>query len=190
MNSFVGLCLLALLVVSESAGRDAAQVPVAAAPAKGSKAPDFTLAALDGTQVKLSTELARGPVVLIVGRGYPGYQCPFCTRQFGELRARAQDIEAHGARVLWVYPGPAQDLTTRATAFISGTDVPPNFRLLLDADYRFTLAYGLRWNAPSETAYPASFVIDRSGVVRFVHVSREHGGRTPVTDILAALSTL
>jgi len=75
-------------------------------------------------------------------------------------------------------------------AFISGKDVPSNFRLLLDPDYLFTLAYGLRWEAPSETAYPASFVIDRSGVVRFAHVSREHGGRTPVTDILAALSAL
>jgi hypothetical protein len=32
----------------------------------------------------LSTELAHGPVVLVMLRGWPGYQCPFCTRQFGD----------------------------------------------------------------------------------------------------------
>jgi thioredoxin-dependent peroxiredoxin len=48
----------------------------------------------------------------------------------------------------------------------------------------------LRWDAPQETSYPATFVIDRAGIVRFANVSRSHDGRTPVADVLSALEAL
>jgi hypothetical protein len=44
----------------------------AAPPKVGDKAPDFTLAQIDGRKLTLSTELGAGPVVLIVGRGWVG----------------------------------------------------------------------------------------------------------------------
>ena len=150
---------------------------------------DFSLEALDRSTVRLSTELKSGPIVLVLLRGWPGYQCPFCTRQFADFRAHAQDFDAAGARVLWVYPGPSEGLTGHAGDF-SGRDVPAGFRILVDPGYVFTTAYGLRWDAPSETAYPSTFVIDRSGMVRFAQVSREHGGRTPSAAVLTALASL
>ena len=183
----VGRIVAALAMAALAA---AGTAMAAATPAVGAKAPDFTLAGADGTQVTLSTELQRGPVVLIVGRGWPGYQCPFCTRQFAELRSRAQEIEAAGARVLWIYPGPSDYLVAHAKDFTAGTAVPANFRVLIDPGYVFTDAYGLRWDAPNETAYPATLVIDRTAIVRFAQVSRAHGGRTPVADVLAALAAL
>jgi peroxiredoxin Q/BCP len=155
-------------------------------PAVGDTARDFTLADVNNVQVALSAELARGPVVLIALRGWPGYHCPFCVRQFGEFLGRARDLEAAGARVLWVYPA-ASRTDIHADGFIANKDVPPFFRLLLDPGYSFTNLYGLRWDAPQETSYPATFVIDRQGVVRFAHVSRSHGGRTAVDDVLSAL---
>ena len=82
------------------------------------------------------------------------------------------------------------DLVAHAKDFVAGKDMPAGFRVLTDPGYVFTVAYGLRWDAPSETAYPATFVIDRSGIVRFAQVSRAHGGRTPVADVLNALSVL
>jgi alkyl hydroperoxide reductase subunit AhpC len=51
----------------------------------------------------------------------------------------------------------------------------------------FTNAYGLRWDAPQETAYPATFVIDRDGIVRFAQISSGHDGRALATDVLKAL---
>ena len=168
----------------------AALIAAAATPEVGAKAPDFTLVGADGGEVRLSTEIQRGPVILIMGRGWPGYQCPFCTRQFAEFRSHRTELEAAGARVLWVYPGPAADLASHASDFVAGKDVPANFRILIDPGYVFTVAYGLRWDAPSETAYPATFVIDRSGIVRFAQVSRTHGGRTAVADVLKALAAL
>ena len=164
--------------------------PTAGIPKVGDQAADFALTDAHGTAVKLSGELARGPVVLIVGRGWPGYQCPFCTRQFAEFRSHAQELAAAGARVLWIYPGPAEALATHAEDFVAGAETPANFRVLIDPGYTFTNAYALRWDAPKETAYPATFVIDRQGVVRFAQVSREHGGRTPVAEVLSVLATL
>ncbi len=159
-------------------------------PAVGQKAADFALADLNGSTVKLSDQTARGPVVLVVLRGWPGYQCPFCTRQFGEYLAHASDFEATGAQVVFVYPGSADGLKEHAQAFTADRPLPASFRILLDPDYAFTQAYGLRWDAPKETAYPSTFVLDRRGTVTFARTSRAHGDRVPVADVLAALAPM
>ena len=158
------------------------------APKVGMKAPEFALKDAAGTPASLSQERTLGAVVLIVGRGWPGYQCPFCTRQFAEFRSHAKELQAAGARVLWVYPGPEDELAKHAADFTGTEPLPSNFRVLVDPGYTFTKAYGLRWDAPKETAYPATFVIDRAGTIRFANVSLEHGGRTPVADVLKALA--
>ncbi len=156
----------------------------------GDKAPDFTLAALDGRQVTLSTELTHGPVVLVMLRGWPGYQCPFCTRQFGDFLSHAQDVAAQGARVIFVYPGPADQVNKRAEEFTANKEMPSIFRFLVDPTYVFTRAYGLRWDAPNETSYPSTFVIDRTSTVRFAQISKAHDGRALATDVLQALAAL
>jgi peroxiredoxin len=158
-------------------------------PAVGDQAPDFTLPSIDGTPVTLSNEVARGPVVLVLLRGWPGYHCPYCVRQFGEFLGRRDDLERTGARVVWIYPA-ASKADIHIDGFIGDKNVPAFFRLLVDPGFRFTDQYGLRWNAPNETSYPTTFVIDQAGIVRFVHTSRSHGGRTPVADVLAALARL
>ena len=45
-------------------------------PGVGDKAPAFSLQSLGGETVKLSALTEQGPVVLLVLRGFPGYQCP------------------------------------------------------------------------------------------------------------------
>ena len=157
-------------------------------PKVGDHARDFTLQSLDGATVRLSEEVARGPLVLVVLRGWPGYQCPFCTRQFGDYLANATKFEKSGARVLFVYPGPGDGLKAHAEAFTSSTAIPAAFRILLDPDYTFTQAYGLRWDAPKETAYPSTFVLDRNGTVTFAQTSRAHGDRVPTDVVLKALA--
>jgi len=175
---------LSILLLLGSAPQSA-QMP--AAPAVGEKARDFSLTSLQGTTVRLSDEVTRGPVVLVVLRGWPGYDCPFCTRQFGDYLKHADELEQSGARVLFVYPGPADGLKTHAEAFIKSRALPRHFTVLLDPDYTFTNAYGLRWEAKAETAYPSTFVIDTAGTVKFANISKEHGGRVPVADVLKAL---
>lgn len=159
-------------------------------PAVGAAAPDFTLEAVGGGEVSLKGQLDQGPVVLVVLRGYPGYQCPLCTRQVAELRAVAARLAEAGARVVMVYPGASRGLQARAKEFLSGTTLPPNFTLVTDPEYTFTTAYHLRWDAPQETAYPSTFVIDREGVVRYAKVSRTHGDRAPAREVVEAVQAL
>ena len=152
------------------------------------KSHEFELSALDGKPVKLSKLTEIGPVVLVVLRGYPGYQCPICTRQFGEFLSKADGFKTAGAKVVFVYPGPSESLKQRAEEFVKGKDYPDHFQILLDPDYKFTTAYGLRWDAKGETAYPSTFVIDDKRKVRFATVSHSHGGRAKAEEVLKVLT--
>jgi peroxiredoxin len=167
----------------------AAVIPAASAatPQVGGKAPDFTLATVDGTKIRLSDVTSKGPVVLVVLRGYPGYQCPYCNRQAQDFIKNWQGFADAGAHVVMIYPGPPQDLGGKANEFLADKKFPNNFDLLLDPGYTFTNLYGLRWDSPQETAYPSTFLIDRQGVVFFSKIVKEHAGRTTAAEILDAL---
>lgn len=167
----------------------AAALPLVAAvpPLVGEKAPDFALSTPDGKSVRLSELVSKGPVVLVVLRGYPGYQCPYCNRQVQDFIQKSQGFADAGAHVVLVYPGPPQDLGARAKEFLVDKKLPANFDLLLDPGYTFTNLYGLRWNAAQETAYPSTFLVDRQGAVFFSKIVKEHGGRTTAAEVLEAL---
>jgi peroxiredoxin len=158
-------------------------------PATGQMAPDFHLTSLSGQEVQLSSVTQKSDVVLVVLRGYPGYQCPVCNRQVQDYVHNAQGFAEAGVRVLLVYPGPASELPERAREFASDKKLPAHFDLLLDPDYRFTMAYDLRWNAKGETAYPSTFLIDTKGQVYFTKISKSHGGRTTAAEVLEAIRT-
>ena len=164
-------------------------VSAAETPQVGAAAPDFSLKTMDAKPVTLSGETARLPVVLVVLRGWPGYQCPLCTRQVHEFVAQAGAFSGK-ARVIMVYPGPAADLQAHAEQFLQDKQWPKDFIFLTDPDYAFVNRYGLRWEAPGETAYPSTFVIDTKGVVQFLKVSKSHGGRATSAEALAALAKL
>lgn len=158
-------------------------------PAVGDPAPGFELKSLAGDAIKLEALTKDSPVVLIVLRGYPGYQCPVCSKQVGRFLAAASKLKDAGAQVVMVYPGPSAELTDRAREFKKDWTLPTHFHLLLDPDYKFTNAWRLRWDEPMETAYPSTFVIGTDGKVRFAKVSQTHGGRASVEEVLSALET-
>ncbi len=176
------LCSLFAVIAAPSFAAEEAHPP-----AVGEQARPLTLPRIGGEAVELAPLLEEGPVVLVVLRGWPGYQCPICTRQVGDLLANAEKFAAAKATVLLVYPGPAEDLDAHAREFIKGMKFPANFRFLTDPGYLFTNAYGLRWDAPRETAYPSSFVFAQGGKATFVKVSKTHGGRTSAAELLEAL---
>lgn len=163
---------------------------LALGPAIGTQAPDFTLKNLKGAAVRLADETAKGPVVLVVLRGFPGYQCPLCSRQVKELVDHASAFSTAKARVVMVYPGPADIVKSKGSEFAADKNLPAHFELLLDPDYVFTNLYGLRWDAPKETAYPSTFVLDKTGKVVYAKVSTTHGGRAPAKEILSALAAI
>jgi thioredoxin-dependent peroxiredoxin len=159
-------------------------------PAVGDMAHEFELKGFGGKAVKLSQFTKKGPVVVLVLRGYPGYQCPICNRQVGQFIASAKKFQAANATVVMIYPGPSDQLKKRAEEFITGKTLPDNFHLLIDPDYGFTNSWQLRWDAPRETAYPSTFVIDTNQKIRFAKISMTHGDRAKVDDVITALSNL
>jgi peroxiredoxin len=130
--------------------------------------------------------------VLVVLRGFPGYQCPICSRQVADLRSSAEEFVKLNAKVVLVYPGPgpAADLKKKAEEFLAGSELPKPFLYMVDPEYSFTDLYELRWNAPAETSFPSTFVLDTKRVVHFRKISETHGDRAPTREVLAALAKL
>lgn len=176
-----------LLAACSIVGAMAGVLLAADPPKVGERAPDFQLQMLTGRSVRLSDLTSEGKVVLIVLRGWPGYQCPICTAQVHDYVRSAPGFAEAKARVVMVYPGPAENLKAHASEFLQDKQWPKEFIYLIDPDYTMVNAYGLRWDAPRETAYPSTFILDRGGTVRFAKVSRSHGDRTKASDILLQL---
>ncbi|WP_319591446.1 peroxiredoxin family protein [uncultured Draconibacterium sp.] len=156
----------------------------------GDKIIDFNAQLIDGSEVALNKLYEESPLVLIVLRGWPEYQCPVCTRQVGEFVGEAEQFKKYGAKVLMIYPGPSEVLQEKAEEFTEDFTFPEGFYFALDPNYSMVNKYGLRWDAPKETAYPSTFVIDTAGKVIFSKVSSSHGGRADVEEVVAALKEL
>jgi len=172
----------------------AAEQPAAAEPPTvGEAAPTVTLISTTGDQVDLSETFAGGKTLLVVLRGYPGTHCPACSAQTADLISNAEKFADAGVAVVIVYPGQQNGLEGYAKEFLTDviaeakeTELPGGVTLLLDPDYELVNAYGLRWMAPNETAYPATFVIAKGGEITFAEVSNTHAGRVTAKAALEA----
>jgi len=158
-------------------------------PAVGAKAPDFTLSTPTGKAVRMSGVQRGHDLVLVILRGFPGYQCPYCVRQVHDFIDHAPEFKTKNTRVLLVYPGPPADLDQHAKEFLAKqAKLPSNVVLVTDPDYTVTNQYGLRWDAPHETAYPSTFVLDKKGIIVFETISHSHGDRLSAQEAEEHLS--
>lgn len=159
-------------------------------PAVGAEAPDFELLEPSGNAISLRKLTSKSPVVLLVLRGWPGYQCPICSRQVGEFLTKAGEFDKQGVQLVLVYPGPADLLTEHAEEFKGSRQFPSNFHYVTDPDYKFTNAWGLRWEALRETSYPSTFIIGTDNKVKYGVTSTSHGGRASAAAVLEELAKL
>jgi peroxiredoxin len=162
---------------------------VAATPSVGQRAPDFTLSTIDGKPISLGSLTSKGRVVLILLRGYPGYQCPFSQQQFLQYQQAAAQFAAVGTQVLFIYPGTAgKSLADDAAQMVGDQPLPANMHVVLDPDFVFTNKYGLRWDAPNQTAYPTTFLLTGNGLVLYAHTGRASSDLVEPPDALAVLN--
>jgi peroxiredoxin len=161
---------------------------LAATPGVADHAPDFTLLTPGGASLQLSSLAARSRVVLIVLRGYPGYQCPYSLQQFNDFQAYANKFAALGTQILFIYPGTSANLASLASDFAPAKLLAENVHLVIDPDFTVTNLYGLRWNATGETAYPSTFIVEKDLSVHAVKVGKLHGDHPTAADILAAVN--
>jgi thioredoxin-dependent peroxiredoxin len=159
-------------------------------PAVGAKAPDFALSTPTGKAIRMSRVQRGHDLVLVILRGFPGYQCPYCVRQVHDFIDHASEFKAKNTRILLVYPGPPGDLDQHAKEFLAKqTGLPSNVFLVTDPDYTVTNQYGLRWDAPHETAYPSTFILNKKGMIVFEKISHSHGDRLSAQEAEEHLSS-
>lgn len=120
----------------------------------GTKAPDFSLAALDGSKFSLQEALSKGPVLAAFFK----VSCPVCQYAFPYLERL---YKAHGTRATFV--GISQDDKSKTAAFLKEFGV--TFRTLMDDPngYMASNAYGL-------TNVPTWFLIRQDGTIEISSV--------------------
>lgn len=127
---------------------------------EGATAPDFTLKADDGRDVRLS-DFRGKPVVLYF---YPKDDTPGCTKEACAFRDRRNDMEESGAVVLGVSP----DTVASHGQFRDKYSL--NFPLLADPDHQVAESYGawgekIFMGRKSIGIRRSTFLIDREGKV-------------------------
>ena len=169
----------------------------------GDRAPRFRLPSATGTTVALDDLLTDGPVVLTF---YRGAWCPYCNIALRALQRHHADITARGARLVAVSP----QISDESLSLTEKHSLA--FEVLSDIGSDTAKQYGLAFDLPDDLAavyeqlgfdlqrvndghsrtlpLPATYVIDRHGVIRWAFVDTDYTTRAEPADILAALETL
>jgi len=150
---------------------------------EGATAPDFTLKADDGKEVRLSA-LRGKPVVLYF---YPQDDTPGCTKEACAFRDRSAELKAKGAVILGVSP---DDVASHGKF---RDKYALNFPLLADAGHKVAETYGAwreknMYGKKSMGVQRSTFLIDAAGTVRKVWKRVSVDGHDE--QVLAALTHL
>ena len=170
----------------------------------GDVAPDFVLPDALGRPTALTTALGRGPVVLTF---YRGEWCPYCNLQLRSLQHALADVRALNASLIAVSPqSPDHSLSLTEKHDLE-------FAVLSDVDQSVIRAYRVQFAVAGELRdlhvsvfhndprdrnadgsmnlpVPATFIIDRDGVIRARFVNADWRVRMEPADIIAALRAL
>jgi peroxiredoxin len=171
-------------------------------PTAGERAPDFQLAAHDGSALLSSTLLAKGPLILTF---YRGAWCRCCQADLRSVMGSMSELERSAVTVLGVF----QDLTKEAGDQVV-REYGLTFGLAGDADGRTAEAFRLRRTA-EETAelerefgavprvlkddepwilpMQARFAIRADGVIARSDIVFDYEQRSGVEDIIPLLVT-
>ena len=144
----------------------------------GDVAPDFSLPGTGGRHVSLREHRGH-PVVLVF---YPGDDTPVCTKQLNSYNDGLEQFEALDAQVIAIS---AQSVASH-DKFAGHQGF--RFPLLADTDKKVAGLYGTV--GPLGFPRRSVFVIDREGVIRYVH--RAIAGLTyrPVNELVDAIKKL
>ena len=194
----------ALRVMDAETARLAASRLASRALKAGDSAPDFILPDAQGNPVRLYSLLREGRVVVVF---YRGGWCPYCNLHLPGFQRCLAQIRELGGQVVAISPQlPDNSLSTQEKnelAFPVLSDVGNKiarkfgvvFKLskgLLDL-YR-TFGHALEdangASGKGELPVPGTFLIDRNGTIRLVHVDVDYTRRLDPDDVIAALKKL
>jgi peroxiredoxin Q/BCP len=152
----------------------------------GDQAPDFMLpAANDVYVVQLSYTLREeAPVVLEFLRGT---WCPNCRKRMALLEENIAQFAHLGVKLICVAAEKRHGLFMPEEFFAKHEY---HFPFLLDESREVTKAYGV-WHRISidalNIAHPATFVIGRDGIIRYIYVGKHQLDRAPLEQVFEAV---
>ena len=167
-----------------------------------SKAPQFELPDHNGHVVRSSDLLAKGCLVLCFIRGR---WCPFCVGQMDAMSRDLTNIENAGATLIAISP------QTVKQSYFMHDQHKLRFPLLSDAGNTLARQFGLTYRVPpaQEAVYrrafvnlplingddswelpiPATYIIDRDGMIRYVSANEDYTERPEPLEIIAQLQS-
>ncbi len=160
----IGLSVLGLMAVSIHIERAHAATPALI----GQRPSDFALPAVTGSNVRLS-EYRGQPVILV----FWGSQCGDCEKQLSVLDRLYSTYRTSG---LVMFGISVDDDLTRATQYAHAHST--SYPMLLDASKNVGRSFQI-------DRLPTTVMIDRSGVVRYIHSDDRFDERSYVTQIRA-----
>ena len=104
-----------------------------------------------------------------------------------QFESRKQEIDAAGARLAFI-AAEKRDGVWKPGRFLEKH--PSSFAFLLDEDRAVTKAYGLHHAFGHDAlniAHPATLVIDRGDVVRYLYRGDNQNDRAPMEEVLRAV---
>ncbi len=148
-------------------------------PAVGETAPDFTLPSTAGEPVTLSSFRGKQNVLLAF---FPAAFTSVCTTEMCSFR---DDYDAFGGKDVVVFPVSVDNVPS-LREYKAKYEMPAT--LLSDLRREASTAYGVL--LPSFVANRAYFLVDKEGILRWVHVEEHPGHRRDNAEILAEIAKL
>jgi peroxiredoxin len=136
----------------------------------GDVAPDFTVTDLAGKQVKLSAFAGQQKVVLL---NFWGLRCGACLEEIPYLEEINKKFAGKGLVVLGVDTDGVDSQTVIDT--MKEMNVTVTYAILTDPDFKVTDTY-------TNFLVPLTIVIDRKGVIQYIHTGFEKGREKEYED--------
>lgn len=168
---------------------------------KGDDAPAFSTVDNSGKSIDLKTLLkAHKSVVLFF---YRGEWCPYCNKHIQQLQDSLQQLSAKGAYVIAVTPETKENInkTIQKTHASFSIVQDKGYSIMKDYKVNYTLddatvekykSFGLDLNKSNGNTdhvlpVPATYVINQSGKIAYVHFNKDYTRRASVNDIMQVL---
>ena len=138
----------------------------------GDTAPDFTLEDTAGEEVRLSGFAGKKAVLL----AFWSLRCGACLQEIPHLNRIEQDFRNRDAAVISVVTDGVDAAATRA--IMKEVGAAPAYPVLVDPDFSVSDTY-------TSFVVPHTLVIDRGGIIRYVHTGFEPGTEKQYVKALA-----